>query len=274
MFKKIIIFAFFVSVLFGCSKYYQFDDLYNNGEYIEAYQILQAIEEKDHSEYYKREFQVVTRLAVSGDPDFISRLSNIVEREYPEAVFPFLNFARTFLIFYSSDSQDDYMTVVSNFSEDGAFPDEFKGYAYQIKGISLYKTGFYEIAISELEKSYRINSYIDNLFFIAMSHFGMGENDEAVRYFDRIIRNSMDNLLTAQSHFQKGEILYADGKIEEAYSEYINAANNFCNSANYSFKVGKALQRLGYRNLSPRFFRISLRIDGDFADAWFHLNIN
>lgn len=274
MAKKIILFFMIITIFASCSKYYQFDEYYSQGQYLKAYEVLDEIKNKESEEFYLREFQVVTRIALGGDSDFINKLEMMVTNTYPKKVDSYAHFAKTFLLFQEATEHECYETVISNLTKSSMVPDEFHGETLQISGIAKYKIGNYVEAIKDLEKSHNLTGHIDNHYFIGLCYDGLDMQKKAVASFDMVISSSKNELLLSQSFFQKGEIYYSMNQFDDALQQYIKAINNYSHSANFNFKLGKCLQRLGYKNLAPKFFKVSLRIDKNFADAWYQLNIN
>lgn len=269
---------FSVALLLGsaCSAYYKFDELYDQGKYLEAYTTLQAINRTNSIQYQKRVYRAIIRLALQGDSDFIAKLKSTVTNYVHSELYAYSNFSMCYLQYLETHHSDQkqYLHIVSNFQNVRNIPDDFRPESLQLRGLSRFKIGEYEAAILDFHESFRLSPFIDNYYFIGLSYAVMEKQSEAFSYFDKVIGISNNPFLTGLAYYQKGEILYYQEKYQAALNEYMLAIQQYPNSANFNFKAGKCLQRLGYNTLAPHFFRIALRIQNNFANAWYFLNIN
>ena len=274
MIKKSIFLLFCIFIFSSCSKYYRFDELYDKGDYIKAYNLLDQIKNKRNPHYQKRLYRIVMRLAFDGDQDFLSKLKNILSEEHLPDVDNYVFLAKTYEMFLDAKNPQEYTVVISNLTDIRATPEEFWVFGYKIRGISKYKTGKYNEAIDDLEQSYRLSPYADNFYFIGMSYYNLEEPKQAENYFQKLIAESQNNFFKSLAYFQLGEIDYYQNRYQEALDNYINAVNNYSNSADYAYRIAKCLQKLKYNHISQKFLKISLKIQKDYANAWFFLNIN
>jgi hypothetical protein len=74
--------------------------------------------------------------------------------------------------------------------------------------------------------------------------------------------------------FEMGEIDFYETNYSEALSKYVDSINYYSKNAVCTYKIAKCLEKLRYNHLSPKFYKTSLRITNDYANAWFFLNIN
>lgn len=283
MARKITCVLILILSMSSCSKYFHFDNLYDKGRYLEAFQALTEIQKTNQIQFQSRMVRIVTRLAVDGDMDFITKLDRIANDGAILAAYPELdaqiNFAKTFLVYKSAKAVENYMSIISNLSDERSFPQEFQAESLFIRGYSYYKTGDYDLALDDLNRSYRIMPFLDNYYFIGMCYFNKENPAEARKYFEIVIDESSNDFLKSLAYFQLGEICYLEESSDNenyarALDYYVNAVNSYCDSAEYNLKIAKCLQKLGYQSLFPKFLKTCLRINKDNANAWFLLNIN
>lgn len=274
MAQRIILSFILAFIISGCSKYYQFDELYDKGDFIKAYSVLEKISNKTNAHYNRRLYRIIIKMAVDGDPDFIEKLRDIAGKEHPAEVENYAQFTDAYLDFLDAKSPQSYTAVLSKLTAIKTLPVEFHVYAYKIRGISLYKLGKYNEAIIDLNQSFKLSPYIDNLYFIGMCYYNLDDQKQAIHYFNRVISGTLNNFFKSLAYFQLGEISYYGKKYQDALEHYVSAANHYSGSADYTFKISKCLKQLKYNRLSPKFSKISLRIQKDYANAWFFLNIN
>ncbi len=276
--KKSLILIFFAAGFFfnSCSPFYKFDELYDQGKYLEAFSILKEIKTTNSLQYQKRAYRAIIRLSLQGDEDFIKKLGNTVTNFTAKDFLTYSNFSSTYLTFLNTplSDQKQFLIIISNFQNDHYIPDDFKPEALQLRGLSRFKIGDYENAILDFHDSFRLAPFIDNYYFIGVCYSELEKYNEAFSFFNKVIEISDNPFLAGLSFYQKGEILYYQEKYESALNDYMQAIQYYPNSANFNFKIGKCLQKMGYNNLAPHFFRISLRIQNNFANAWYFLNIN
>jgi tetratricopeptide (TPR) repeat protein len=283
MARKITILFLLVLSATSCSKYFHFDNLYDKGKYLEAFEALGEIQKTNQVQFQSRFVRIVTRLAIDGDQDFIRKLENLANDGSLLAVYPELagqfNFARTFIAYKAAKAVEEYSTVISNLADERTFPAEFQAESLFIRGYSYYKTGEYDRALDDLNRSYRIMPFLDNYYFIGMCYFNKNDIPNAKKYFQTVIDESSNDFMKSLAYFQMGEICYFEesddnSNYERALDYYVNAVNCYCDSSEYNTKIAKCLQKLGYQSLFPKFLKTSLRINKDNATAWFLLNIN
>ncbi len=274
MLKNLIFIMICILTFSSCSKYYRFDELYDKGEYLNAFNLLDQIKNKKNIYYQKRLYRIVLRLAFEGDQDFLQRLKNLTVEEHLPDVDNYIFLAKTYELFIEAKDPQQYSMVVSNLADIRTTPEEFWVFSYKIRGISNYKIGKYNETIADLDQSYRIVPYADNFYFIGMAYYNLEEIKQAENYFRKGIAESQNNYFKSLSYFQLGEIDYYQNKFQEALENYVNAVNNYSNSADYAYRIAKCLQKLKYNHISQKFLKVSLKIQKDYANAWFFLNIN
>ena len=274
--KIYILFLLSLLLFVSCSKYYQFDELYDRGEYLKAYGVLSKIDKTNNSSYRKRLYRIVIKLSLDGDLDFVQKLSNMINNNewFDADVMDYYYFSRGFLSYVSANNTDDYTEVLSYLSNIAFIPEEFSSYYTRITGISYYKLGEYQLSISNLMVSYKKMPYLENLYYAGMSYYNLYNYDKALEYFDDIINSSSDRKLRSLARYQKGEILYYRQDFTNAYEEYFSSLNDYSQNPDCSYKIAKCLQKMDYNKMQLEFLKIALRIDKDYANAWFMLNAN
>lgn len=267
-----------LSLVMSCSQYYKIDEQYDKGDFLKAFRILQDVKDQSNPHYLRRYYRIVTRLALDGDRDFIDRLKTLTSvtntggdvREFAN----YVQFARTYGSFLDAVEPEQYGTVINALSDMKKVPDEFLAYAYKIRGISLYKTGNYTNAVSDLNRSFSMIPYMDNLYFIGLCYYNQEDHKTAAGYFNKVISSTQNPFYLSLACYQLGEIEYYQRKYQSALEKYVEAVNYYSDSAEYAARIYKCLRKLKYYTISPKFAKIALRIKSDYADAWFFLNMN
>jgi|GEM_PF-1390568 len=260
--------------LCSCSQYYKFDELYDKGEFLKAYHLLDNINDKNSIHYQRRLFRVVIKLSLDGDRDFMDLLRSMVKGSPVEDVNSYYLFGLTYLNFLDARDTPQYQSVISNLQDLQKVPEEFKVYGYKLRGISLYKLGNYNEAINDLNSSYKILPFIDDLYFIGKCYYGLQDYKTSYDYFNRVSSGTQDLFFRGLANFEMGEIDFYETNYLEALSKYIESVNFYSRNAVCTYKIAKCLEKLKYNRLSPEFYKTSLRITNDYASAWFFLNIN
>lgn len=274
---KIVLFLVLAAFgLSSCSQYYRIDEQYDKGEFLKAYQVLQEVREKQSPHYQRRYFRIVTRLALDGDRDFIAELKtlNLSNENDTREFANYAGFAKTYSAFLTAAEPRQYAGVIASLADLKKVPDEFLVYAYKIRGISWYKTGNYTNAVPDLNKSYSMVPYVDNLYFIGLCYYNQEDHKTAAGYFNRVIGVTQNPFFVSLAWYQLGEIDYYSRKYSDALGKYVQAVNHYSDSADYAMKINRCLRKLKYYSISPKFAKIALRIRSDYADAWFFLNMN
>jgi len=277
--KKIVIIGILVLFAAACSKYGEFDGFYQGTKYIEAYNSLDKITEKQTLDFESRMIKVVLRLSLEGDMDFITnKLAMVISNTKSISLSNYIRFGKVFLYYCESEKRADqkYYQEVTNLLKivPGHVPDEFLAQAYQIKGIANFKMGQFKTAIIDLEQSYKVFPLVDNLYFISQCYYAMDDTDKAVEYLDKVINIANDEVLISLALYHKGEVFYDKDDYNTALSFYLEAVKHYCNNSDYNYKIAKCFQKLGYEKIYSKFLKTCLRIDENFATAYFYLSIN
>ncbi len=186
----------------------------------------------------------------------------------------YLDFGTAYIDFLQARDSPQYLSVVSNLIDMNNVPEEFTVYAFKLRGISRYKLGGYSDAIDDLEKSYKLMPYIDDLYFIGKCYYGLQDYRKAYDYFSKVDRDTQNMYFRGLANFEMGEIDFYETNYNDALNKYIESVNYYSRNAVCTYKIAKCLEKLKYNRLSPKFYKTSLRITNDYANAWFFLNIN
>lgn len=269
-----------MTLMASCSQYYKIDEQYDKGDFLKAFRVLQDVKDQSSPHYQRRYYRIVTRLALDGDRDFIDRLKTLTsassatnESELKEFV-NYVRFAKAYSAFLDAVEPQQYSAVVASLKDLKRVPDEFLAYAYKIRGISLYKTGNYTNAVSDLNRSFSMIPYVDNLYFIGLCYYNQEDPKTAAGYFNKVISSTQNPFYLGLAYYQLGEIDYYRKDYQSALEKYVEAVNHYSDSADYAGRIYKCLRKLKYYTISPKFAKIALRIKSDYADAWFFLNMN
>ncbi len=262
-----------ITLFVGCSAYYKYDEAYDKRDFLKAYEIIENIKNKNNINYKTRYYKILIRLALEGDKDFIIKLSNLILIDENRELSYYKNFGKAYILYLSSKNLTDYSnTLIFLNSIKNEIPLEFKEYFYKIKGITSYKALDYESAIEDLKISYK-NPSPDTLYFIGMSYFNQKKYKEARSYFDKMLSSTLNEFFTGLAYFQIGEIYYENGNYNEALKYYLKAQEFYPDIPEFAFKTAKSFAKMGYNALSEKFLKIAMRVDKNYATAWFYLNI-
>lgn len=275
MFRYLILSLLFFSIV-SCSPYRRFDSFFSEADFKSAYQELQKINRTNSVQYQKRLYQTVTFLVLEGNTNFEQQLSILskVPQSTNSVLMPYEYFARAFFYFKQSVVSKDYLSTLSYYTNLHSVPEEFKGYYFKQLGICDYKTGQFEQAVSNLSASLARMKMSDTSYFLSLSYIELNQLKKARSLLNKIILESGDSFLIAMASFQLGEISYDTSHYREAFQYYLDGLNRYPKTAYYTLKIAKCLKKLGYEESYPKFANIALRMQKDFADAWYFLNIN
>ena len=264
-----------MTLFISCSAYYHFDELYDQGEYLDAYKILSSIQRTNNIQYKIRQSRIILRMALNGDNDFISILPQLIGHK-EQQLQPYSRLAQSYLYFLQSSNQNTELSekVIESLSNIRLLPSEFYTEIYQMRGLARLQHGDYKDSINDFKESYDLTPVIENLYFIGLANDGLTNTKQAIEYFKQVTVNASSALLKSLAYFQMAEIAYDQSDYTKALNLYFKAVKLYPNSANYNTKIGKCLQQLGSSNLANHFFGIALRIQKDFANAWYFLNVN
>ncbi len=214
------------------------------------------------------------KLSLDGDRDFIEMLRSMTKGTPSDDVISYFIFGSAYVDFLDAKDTPQYQSVVSNLQDLQKVPGEFVVYAYKLRGISCYKLGSYTEAINDLNSSYKIMPYMDDLYFIGKCYYGLQDYKTSYDYFNRVSSGTQNLFFRGLANFEMGEIDFYETNYSEALSKYVDSVNFYSKNAVCTYKIAKCLEKLKYNRLSPKFYKTSLRITNDYASAWFFLNIN
>jgi len=266
--------ALVLLVLVGCSRYSAFDQYYDQQDWSKALEVLSSLPQKNTYAYKIREYKIVLRLAFSGDTNAITRLRTLLNEQEDTRLAGYRDLGRLFLLFLDNSQQRLYDAVVSNGEPLSRFPEEFRADASFLLGVCYLSMDQAEQAKAYLKKSYSQNARWDTLYFLGMAYLLTGDEALAVSSWRQILSAKPGGLVEAMAYFQMGEILYQKGHFSEALPLYFEAVNIYPDSEIFADKIGFCYQKLKKKKLSEKFRKIALRINKDYATAWFYLNFN
>ncbi|URA09524.1 tetratricopeptide repeat protein [Thermospira aquatica] len=265
--------VFLASVLVGCSRYYTFDRYYDEQNWQQAKEILENISEKNTDAYRLRLYRITFRLALAGDSQVLERLKLLLEKEDPR-FRGYQEFGRLYLSFVNALQSGDFENVLGLKEPFSRFPEEFQPYAAQIFGIAHLMKNEAEEARKYLQKSYMMEPMQDTLYFLGQAHLMCGSEQDAVATWKQVIAAKPGGKLEAMSYFQLGELEYNKGNFSQALEWYFAAVNLYPESEIFVDKIAFCYQKMKNKKLSEKFRKIALRINQDYATAWFYLNFN
>lgn len=262
-----------MALLVSCSRYYTFDKYYDEEDWTKAYEVFQTIPVENSDAYRLRWYRIMLRLALNGDTNAISNLTTVVEKE--ETRLPgYQEFGRLYLGFLRSFQSGDYEAVVTQAEPLSRFPSEFQPVAAQLIGIAYLAKNEPEQAKTYLQKSYVASPLLDTLYFLGLANLMAGRESDAVANWKQILSARPGGVVEAMSYFQLGEIEYHKGDFSNALEFYYAAVNLYPDSEIFVDKIAFCYQKLKNKRLSEKFRKIALRINKDYATAWFYLNFN
>ncbi len=263
----------FLLVLVGCSRYYTFDRYYDEQNWQKAQEVLEDIPEKNTDAYRLRLYRITFRLALAGDPGVLERLKAMMEKEDTRFA-GYQEFGRLYLAFLEAMQSGDFENVVSLREPFSRFPVEFQPYAAQILGIAYLMKNEGDEAKQYLQKSYMSEPMLDTLYFLGQAHMMAGSEQDAIAAWKQVIAAKPGGKLEAMSCFQLGELEYHKGNFSQALEWYYAAVNLYPDSEIFVDKIAFCYQKMKNKKLSEKFRKIALRINQDYATAWFYLNFN
>lgn len=264
----------FLIAFTGCSRYYTFDKYYDEENWAKAYEVFQTIPAEKSDVYRIRQYRIILRLSLNGDTNALSNLVSLVEKEDNNRMAGYQEFGRLYLAFSRAFQSGDYENVISLAEPLTRFPSEFQPVAAQLIGIAYLAKSEPEQAKVYLQKSYVVAPLLDTLYFLGLANLMGGRESDAVANWKQILSARPGGIVEAMSYFQLGEIEYHKGDFSKALEFYYAAVNLYPNSEIFVDKIAFCYQKLKNKKLSEKFRKIALRINKDYATAWFYLNFN
>ena len=142
-------------------------------------------------------------------------------------------------------------------------------------GSSLSGRGRTKEGLEHLLNALKLNPYdAGNNYNAASCYRDLGETEKAVEYFELALRYGQDKQeQVANVHWDLGRLLNQRGKIEEAVSHYLQAAEKRPDSFLVHFNLAFAMADLGRKQEAADHYRVALENYPDYAEAHNNLGI-
>ncbi|MGL5955895.1 MAG: CDC27 family protein [Brevinema sp.] len=265
-----ILAVFFVSCN---SSHNKFDVLYYNQEYQQAYEFLRANPNPNSLFYREREIKVLLFLALQDTQTYLPLLDNILVQDIPEPLQVWYYLVRSWIRFISAKTTTDYQNIISIIPKEPFSDPNAEQLRLTIQSHSLVQLEQYQEAFAYLNASAITKNSSDLLYLKGITLIKLKQLSEAATAFQNAIAVSSVPRLQSLAYFQLGNLAVQDKLWEQAEEYYLNAWQLNPHQAELNFQLGKALQKKSYRDLHYRFYRASLRLNENLAEAWYHLNI-
>ncbi|MGL4677513.1 MAG: hypothetical protein ACRCWI_07600 [Brevinema sp.] len=260
---------FFVS----CNTYNKFDALYYNQEYQQAYDYLKTQGTSTSLLYQEREVKVLLFLALQDTQKYLPLLDHVLTQNAPESLQVWHNLVRSWIRFISAKTTIDYQNVLSVIPKE-PFPDyNAEQLRLTIQSHSLIRLEQYQEAVAYLNASKITKNSSDLLYLKGIALIKLKQSSKAIEAFRNTITITKITQLQSLAYFQLGNIAVQDKLWSKAEEYYLKAWQLNPQQAELNFELGKVLQKKSYRELHYRFYRASLRLNENLAEAWYYLNI-
>jgi len=270
--KILIIFFLFVS-LNKCSVNYRFDKYYKQKNYKAAYQVLRNNGNPNKLSYKERELKSILHLIITGQNQYLSVLDSILLKPAPKTMYSWYDFSKAWLRYISATSTQDYLNILLILPKTSFKERKIEHLRLIIQSHSLLQLKRYQEIISNLYNSSYTKNNSDILYIQGLAYFSLKDYNQAIKSFRRILRVSTNDQLKSLTYYYIATILENKGDLNEAETYYFNAWNLYPNNAKLNYNIGTLLQKKKYDDLHYRFYRASLRLNEDLAEAWYRLNI-
>lgn len=263
-----------IGILVGCSRYYLFDQYYDQRNWAQASEILQSISQTNTTEYLIRRYRLLLQLSIHGDTNAFSNLVQLIDQGENSRVAGYYQFAKLYVAFVDAVRTRNYDVILSQGEPLSRFPEEFQPIATQLLGICYLIKDDPKQAKMYLQKSYIKEPFFDTLYFLGLAHLMVGDESAAIVSWKQILSGRPGGVVEAMSYFQLGELAYQKGDFLSALDLYYQAVNIYPDSEIFVDKIAFCYQKLKNKKLSEKFRKMALRINKDYATAWFYLNFN
>lgn len=264
---------FFLIMLANCSNYYRFDQLYNKQDYENAYVVLKQKENINQDSYRERELKVVLHLATEGKIEYLPILDNILLKPIPNNMTNWYDLSKTWIRFISAQTPTDYKNILTIIPKESFKENSIEQLRLIIQSHSLLRLKRYQEILAYLKISPHAKNSSDLIYIKGMALYNLSNNTDALLKFQALVRTSANPILKSLGYFYIADILEKEGSIKKAESAYFNAWNLNPTHAELNFRIGRILQKKAYTDLHARFYRASLRLNENMAEAWYYLNM-
>ena len=271
--KKIFIIIFLCLTIVGCSTNHNFDKLYINQEYHKAYNLLKNKGTDNSLSYQERELKVLLHLAISDVPTFLPLLDDALLKPIPKTMTNWHSLSRSWIKFLSAETEIDYQNILVTLPRIPFQEKKTEQLRLIIQTHSLSRLKRYQEALAYLNASKLTDSSSDLIYIKGIALQNLNQIESAKKSFEHLIDISTNKKLKSLSYFHLGNIFIDEDNLEQAQQYYVQAWNLNPFQAELNFQLGKILQKKSYDDLHYRYYRASLRLNENLAEAWYYLNI-
>ena len=256
-----------------CTTNQKFDKFYSNQEYHKAYNILKNNENINSLSYQERELKVLLHLAISDIDTFLPLLDDALLKNIPKTMTNWHSLSRSWIKFLSAKTNIDYQNILVTLPRIPFQEKKTEQLRLIIQTHSLSRLKRYQEALAYLNASDLTDSSSDLIYIKGIALQNLKQLEYAKKSFEHLINISSNNKLKSLSYFHLGNILVQENDLQQAQQFYIQAWNLNPYQAELNFQLGKILQKKNYSDLHYRYYRASLRLNENLAEAWYYLNI-
>ena len=271
--KKILIIIFLCLNLVKCTVNQNFDKLYSNQEYHKAYNLLKNKGNDNSLSYQERELKVLLHLAISDVTTFLPLLDDALLKSVPKTMTNWHSLSRSWIKFLSAETDIDYQNVLVTLPRIPFQEKKTEQLRLIIQTHSLSRLKRYQEALAYLNASKLTDSSSDLMYIQGIALQNLNQIEYAKKSFEHLINISSNKKLKSLSYFHLGNIFVQENKLEQAQQYYMQAWDLNPYQADLNFQLGKILQKKAYGDLHYRYYRASLRLNENLAEAWYYLNI-
>lgn len=260
-------------LILSCDTSRKFDTFYAQQSYQEAYTHLKTYGDPLSFSYRERELKALLHLTISHPSIYLPLLDNALLQDIPKTMTNWHQLSRSWIRFLSATTDIDYQNILNLIPEKPFKEQKAEQLRLIIKGTSLLNLSRYQEVLSQLKASELTAKTSDLLYIQGLSEYHLQRYTEAKNSFQQLLSLASNTSLKSLGYYYLGMILSSEGDLESAQSHYRRALDLNPYQAEINFQMGKALQKQSYKDLPSRFYRASLRLNEDLAEAWYYLNI-
>ncbi len=256
----------------SCNKFSEFDTLYYNQDFKPAYELLQKNTFNSPS-YQERELKVLLFLTIQDTSTYLPILDNALLKQIYEENQPWHDLAKSWIRFISASTIADYQNIAYliprlPFKDNNAELHRLSIQTHSLVKLKQYQEALAYLTTSDLTKNSSDLLYIQGISLLELKYF-----DESDKIFSKLLTITSTPKLKALSYFHLGNIAMKNNDLKKAYDYYFKSWEINPHLAEVNFQIGKLLKQQKYSSLHYRFYRASLRLNEDLAEAWYYLNI-
>ncbi|MDK2817904.1 MAG: hypothetical protein KFW21_00450 [Spirochaetota bacterium] len=271
--KQIMFIVFLFLTIVKCSNTQIFDKLYYNQEYDKAYEYLKNNNTFNSLSYQERELKVLLHLAISDVAIYLPLLDEALLKDIPQIMTNWNFLSRSWIRFLSAETDIDYQNILFILPRIPFQEKKIEQLRLIIQTHSLSRLKKYQEALAYLNASDLTDSSSDLIYIKGIALQNLNQFDQAKKTFKNVINISTNNKLKSLSYFHLGNILVKEKNLKQAEKYYMQAWNLNPYQAELNFQIGKILRTKSYSDLHYRYYRASLRLNENLAEAWYYLNL-